>query len=453
MSPAQQPVHPAGTGLIAYAILMPFMSALAPTQWTPLPLIFIALAAPWIILNAKRPHLLELLRLDAGFLLAWAIGCLAIFKSPLGPGTKNANYALAFLVSYAAFLVFIRAWVVGTRIDWDIVVRAANASLTFLSCAVILEFFTASFLGVFFSDVIPYAHDKLEVGNLFVEGLRRPRAFSAEPGFTALAFESLWPLTWMASRRNWRRQALYLLGFMLLASAAAVVSLAFASLFVWVVRGRSVKPLMKVLVIIAPVALLIAATDLGREAFWSALGRKFDVVGLEEAAGNDAVTVLDRLSAYSTGLSLFINQPAGIGWGTLGEAFASGGSLPDVGTVTGSGMLSLYVDVAVASGWAGLVLFAWFIWNRVFRVVRCAHELAPLVTISLAAVATHHALITEWQFPFLWFSLALADKLLLDRNCTAGHMEGPFIALGAGAAGTADNGADSVRYVKQDAAR
>jgi hypothetical protein len=34
----------------------------------------------------------------------------------------------------------------------------------------------------------------------------------------------------------------------------------------------------------------------------------------------------------------------------------------------------------------------------------------------VTAVCTHHAFVTEFQFPFVWFAIALADRLMSESG-------------------------------------
>ena len=338
-----------------FVMLMPFMSAMAPTEWTPLPLVMAICVAPVVLLCARGRLFKDVIASDMWFLAAWVLGCIAISNSPLGIGPKNINYVAAMIVAYGAFLVVIRSWLQQASISWRVLGDAAQMSLTVLSFAIVLEFITASFLGVFISDVLPFAHGDLTVANLVNESFKRPRGFSTEPGFTALAFECLWPLTFLSGRASRWRQVLFLVAFCLLASAAAIVSVSFAIVVVWLVRRRDAWGLVKGMAAVALLAVVFGMTETGTEIWQSAIGRKLDVATAQEAGGDDAVTVLDRVTTYATGLQLMAGSPFGIGWGTVGQSFADGSALPGVGTLSGSGMLSLYLDVVVAAGWAGLL--------------------------------------------------------------------------------------------------
>lgn len=415
--------------LALYVVLMPFMSALAPSAWLPLPLIVLLTALPWLLARREGPTLSRAVRMDAGFLLAFCLGVLAVLWGPVPLGGKHYNYIAAVAVSYGLLLVAVRSWLCHPGITLSAIGSCAHLGLTVLAVAVILEFVLASFFGYFFADLIPFAHADLTVADLVMEPFKRPRAFSPEPGFTALAFECLWPLTLLAPARR-ARHVLYATAFALLASAAAMVAFVAALSIIWLARSRSLKGLLLAVVGALAIGLLVSLSDAAADVAWSVLGRKFDLDAAltdDVAEGGDAVTAFERASTYFLGLQLLAGFPFGIGWGSLGEAFATEVSLPDVGTLRGSGMLSLYLDVAVASGWLGFLGVVWFVGSRVAALLRSSNPAATPVACALLTVACHHMLITEFQFPFLWFAIAVADRLLLEpakpRGIIAGSRE------------------------------
>jgi hypothetical protein len=421
---------PAGLArlLPAYMLLMPFMSALAPSAWLPLPLLLLLLVLPWLLARRAGPDLTTGLRLDAGFLLALGLGVLAVLWGPLPLGTKHYNYIAAVAVSYSLFLVAVRSWLCDPGLNLPKIGAGAHLALAVLSVAVIAEFLLASFAGYFLSDLIPFAHDDLNVANLVTEPFKRPRAFAHEPGFTALAFECLWPLTLLAPARRWRH-GLYGLAFVLLASAAAIVAFSVALTVLWLVRSRSLKGLLLALTVVAAAAGAVMVSETAADIAWTVVGRKFDIgtaLAAGEDAGGETVTAFERASTYLVGLELLSSHPFGVGWGSLGEAFATDALLPEVGALRGSGMLSLYLDVAVASGWLGLAGMLWFVIGRVVGLLRCGEPAAGPVACALMAVGFHHLLITEFQFPFLWFAIAVADRLLLEARGLHGIIRAPI---------------------------
>jgi hypothetical protein len=408
--------------LALYVVLMPFMSALAPSAWLPLPLIVLLISLPWLLSRRDGPTLVAAVRMDAGFLLALWLGIFAVLWGPLPLGPKHYNYIAAVAVSYGLFLVAVRSWLChpGVTLPW--IGSCAHLGLTILAVAVIVEFVLASFFGYYFADFIPFAHADLNIADLVTDPFKRPRAFAHEPGFTALAFECLWPLTLLAPKRR-GRHVLYAVAFALLASAAAMVAFSAALGLLWLVRSRSLKGLLIALAVAVVIGASIWLSETAAEIAWSVVGRKFDIdtaLTVDIAEGGEAVTVFERASTYLLGLQLLTSFPLGIGWGSLGEAFATDASLPEVGSLRGSGMLSLYLDVAVASGWLGLLGLAWFVVRRVVALLRSTHVAAMPVTCALLTVTFHHMLITEFQFPFLWFAIAVADRLLLDARLPHG---------------------------------
>lgn len=406
----------AARALLLYVMLMPFMSALAPSEWLPLPLLVLLLALPGLLRRRDGPGLGQAIARDAGFLLAFALGLMGILWAPLPVGAKHVNYSAAVIVSYSLFFVAVRAWLHHPAVSLQWVGVCAHRCLTLLSVAIAVEFVLASYFGVFFADLIPYAHGDLNIANLVSDAFKRPRAFAQEPGFTALAFECLWPLTLLAHRPPWRH-LLYLVGFSLLASAAAMMAFAFAAAVVWLAQRRSLRSLGIVAACAALLAALAMFTETGAEVMWAVLGRKLDLgAAADDGVTGDAVTVIDRVSTYLIGWQLLLDHPLGIGWGSLGQAFATNISLPEIGGLRGSGMLSLYLDVAVASGWLGLACLLVFVGRRAVAILRSRDPRAAAVAMSLLAVVFHHSLVTEFQFPFFWFALALADRFVADQG-------------------------------------
>jgi O-Antigen ligase len=423
------PIPLAAGALCAYVVLMPFMSALAPSEWLPLPLLLLLLALPWLLRRRDGPSLGQALARDTGFLLAFALGLVGILWAPLPVGAKHLNYSAAVVVSYGLFFVAVRAWLHHPAVTLQWIGVCAHRSLTLLSLAIALEFVLASYFGIFFADLVPFAHADLNVANLVSDAFKRPRAFAQEPGFTALAFECLWPLTLLAPRSPWRH-LLYLLGFALLASAAAMLAFAFAGAVVWLAHRRNLRSLLIVALGAGLLAALAAFTETGAEVMWAVLGRKLDLgAAADDVVTGDAVTVVDRVSTYLIGWQLLQDHPFGIGWGSLGQAFATQLALPEIGGLRGSGMLSLYLDVAVAAGWLGLACLLAFVGRRVLAVLRSNDPRAAAVAMGLLAVAFHHALITEFQFPFFWFALAMADRFAADQEA-ARHAVEPQVPVG-----------------------
>jgi hypothetical protein len=400
---------------LAYILLMPFMSALAPTEWTPLPLILLAMVTPVLLVRPSRVKLAFVLRRDWPFVLMFCCGVAGIWLSSLPSGGKNLNYSLAVLVCYFFFFCMVRRLVYEPAVSWEYIGRCCQWSLGVLSVGVVLEFYLASFHGLYFADIVHFAHKDLTVANHVTADFKRPRAFSAEPGFTALAYECLWPLTLLARRQRWWLHSLIAIAFLMLASAAGMACMLIALAIVWLAKGRDWRSALKFTLMIALVLGALLATEAGREAAWVVFGRKLDISNVAGVNNvDDAKTLLDRLNSYDISAILLMKHPLGVGWGTLGQAFADRLSIPDIGQLNGSGLLSLYLDIAVAAGVLGLLFWLLFVGWRARDLLVSQDPRARWVAIALISVGLHHLFITELQMPFLWFALALADKLVLD---------------------------------------
>lgn len=401
---------------LCYIVLMPFMSALAPTEWTPLPLILLAMVTPLLLLRPSRASLSFVFRNDLPLWMMFALGGTGILVSSLPSGGKNLNYSLAVLVCYFFFFCMVRRLACERVLSWERIGRYSQWSLGVLSTAVLLEFYLASFHSTYFADFIHFAHPDLTAANFITADFKRPRAFSAEPGFTALAYEALWPITLLARRQRWWLHFLISVAFILLASAAAMACLVLAMVIVWMVRGRDFRSAYKFLLLMAAVLGAALSTEVGQDVAWTVFARKLDVGLVSISDAEDAKTLFDRLNSYEVTTALLSDNPLGIGWGSLAQAFANRLSVPGIGLLSGSGLLSLYLDIVVASGPLGLFFWLVFLGKRVRGAFASRDLQAPYVAIALLSVCLHHLFITEMQYPFLWFVLALADKLVLDAT-------------------------------------
>jgi hypothetical protein len=202
----------------------------------------------------------------------------------------------------------------------------------------------------------------------------------------------------------------------MLASAAAMASVLVAIVIVWAISGLSVRTAGKGALLISAIVGVLYITEIGQEVFWAVVGRKLDIsAALETSNNTNSITLLDRLDAYTIGFNLFLEQPMGLGWGAVAQAFSDRLSLPGIGQLNGSGFLSLALDIAVAAGVVGLFFWLVFVGLRIAGLIAIQDQSARLVSCALFSVFLHHLFITEIQMPFLWFALALADKVSLEK--------------------------------------
>ena len=133
----------------------------------------------------------------------------------------------------------------------------------------------------------------------------------------------------------------------------------------------------------------------------------------------------DRPYIYYTSLNIINEYPLGVGWGTLSQVFQDGVGLSDnIPPIIGAGAISFFLEIGIASGWLGLLFIFLFITRKVFLLfrlnkvtdVRFYSTPALAVSVSLIAVSIHHIFVSVYYFPFIWFSLALADFTLYHHK-------------------------------------
>jgi hypothetical protein len=165
-----------------YVLLMPFTSALAPSEWAPLPLLLLIVIMPLLLIMPTRVKLVFVLRNDWPFILMFCVGLAAIFFSSLPSGSKNLNHSLAVITCYFFYFYTARRLLCCHTVRWDHIGLACQWSLGVLSLGVVFEFYLASYHGVFFADVIHFAHADLPVADLITADFKRPRAFAVAFG-------------------------------------------------------------------------------------------------------------------------------------------------------------------------------------------------------------------------------------------------------------------------------
>jgi hypothetical protein len=420
LSGASRP-NPWCRALQAFVVLMPFLHAFGLGTWGPVPLLFAgATLIAAITVGAFRWIWLEKSDL---YLVGMALfGVLAIAAHSDYAGEKNLNHTAAVLLTIIVFYIWMRAWILRSRITIDQLGAAATLGLLVSSAAIIFEFWAANGPGYYLADVIPYSTEELPFALVF-EDWRRPRGLAAEPGFSAMVFEALGPL---ATAFLLKRRSLFLLcspviacGFALLFSAGAISALLLSAVIL-AIGGRAAG--VKLLVLagavaaVAAIAVFAVGGQLTAWFFDELIGRKvLDLVvqgdvNVGEAAG--------RYEAYRAGIEMFTTYPFGIGWGMVSEMFDSGRALPGLTLVSSRGLISLYLEILVSAGVLGFASYAAFHIGRIRKAATSLATDAPYVFFGLVALSLHHAFVLEFWFPMLWFYFALADALTARERVT-----------------------------------
>lgn len=407
-----------GTTLVACFVLsMPFLHALAPFPWLPVPLVvatLIVVAATALLGWRSQAYLLPEDWLLIG---CWALGVLALALHIGYLGAKNLTHVLAVFTSFGIFFLGIRNWLLRVGLDWDALGRAAAACAVLLSLAVSGEFVLANTAGLYFSDLVPFNVDEFQATETLL-GLKRPRGFAAEPSFTAMVFDLLLPLAWIhLSRRRGAIRVAWVLatlpGLVLLFSAGSIISLGTAIVVVAVARSRRRLRTAFGVGLAGIIFALLYQIDGVSDALDFVVGRKLD--DLFVRGDVDVSSHLGRNEAYRAAFALIADEPLGVGWGAISQMFETGIALPGQAVLGGRGLLSLYLEIAACSGLAGLLMFVAFQGVKIAAVWRSDHPASAFLLTAMLALSLHHAFVLEVWFPMLWFTFALADRLRMDE--------------------------------------
>lgn len=392
--------------LQVFIVVIPFLHALGIGAWLPLPML-VAGCALIAALATGGARWIWFERSDLWLVAMLACGCVPLLVFMDYAGQKNLNHFFAFTVTLALFYVFMRAWIAESGITIEQVSNAATIGLAIAAGAVVFEFALVNTFGVYLSAFLPYSADQMPEARV-LEDLLRPRGLAAEPGFSAMVFEALVPLSLPTLMKH--RTLLFtvgplaLAGFLLLFSAGAICSLIVASaLMIAAGRGLGLKVLLFVLVLTG-LALFFAGGELLTWLFDQVVGRK--ITDLME--GDGVQDIAGRYVAYRVAWESSIAHPFGIGWGMISQIFSSGVQVPDVPEIQSRGLLSLYLEVLVAAGVPGVLCLLIFLVRQIIKLARLDDPTRLPILFGLLALAIHHMFVLEFWFPMLWFYLALS---------------------------------------------
>ncbi len=310
---------------------------------------------------------------------------------------KNIFHSGLWMATLGVFYFGTKVLVVNTNVTASQLKFFFFLALCVTSVGVTADFYTANFLGYYLSDILPYNMGEMKLTKNFSKLLFRARGFAAEPGFTAMVYEMLLPLGILYCRKC--PAALILLPwifacYLILTSAASLAGLALCLPMLFVaLKFRQVVWLVIAMLVIT--LLFLAEIQHYLE---HSIGIKISLWLSGESV---------RYKIYESLLPVIANNPAGIGFGSLSQAYAQTGHFGGVRLI-GAGAINLYLEIAVFSGLLGIASFLIFLARHSYRFWSLSKtpEVYAL-GFSFVWLAFHHALLTEYYFPMLWMVLAL----------------------------------------------
>lgn len=392
--------------LYLYIVLIPFLHALSPVAIQSLGFFLIVAISPVIAFTSSGGQK-SMLGQDIllGVTLLWGILAWAFYSVPVE--IDRIQGALQWTASGIVSLLLVRKLIILSRVRLEHIGRAAAVGVLVLSVAIVTDFYLANYRSEYLSDIIPFSVDKFpkaEILGIF----QRPRGLTVEAGFNGIVYECLLPLAFYYFLLRKTLLGLTALvasaaGMLLILSSATLLSFASAGAVLFLLKRRSFFGLVFTFVGI-PALIYFALTN---QLLFNLFGYKIAAF-LDLSNYGVAGSGAGRQGAFFYGLELFRQHPLGIGWGTVLQEANIPGTLIDI-FLDGNSLISLWLELLVATGMVGFSCFAYVMWKNIRGLAEDPAPASGFVMFSLAAVLTHHLFIYDLWFPMIWFSLALAQ--------------------------------------------
>lgn len=392
--------------LYAYILLIPFLHALSPVPIQTLGFFLLVAASPFIVLT-RGAEAGTFTRQDTWLVLALIWGFVAWWLYPVPIGDKRFQDGAQWVSTVVFSLLIVRKLIIISRVRMEDVGRAACVSIIILSVAVVADFYLANFRSMRLSDIIPYSVKQFPEAQ--VMGLWRPRGLTVEAGFNGVVYECLAPFSiyYLIKTRNILSvfSALSMIfGFVLISSLLTIISVFSAVSILFLVKKRSFISLILIGIFI-PVFMYFT---LSNQFMFNLFGYK--VAEFLDAA-NYNVYGVGRQGSFFFGLELFSQNILGIGWGTVLQEANIPGTVIDY-NLEGGGLISLWLELLVASGIFGFAFFAYVFGKNIKGLAAKGGRSSAFIFVSLTAVSLHHIFLSGIWFPMIWFSLAVAQVAL-----------------------------------------
>ncbi|MBS0503452.1 MAG: O-antigen ligase family protein [Proteobacteria bacterium] len=346
-----------------------------------------------------------------GGLLGWGIVAWLIYPVPIDLDRFQglAQWSASILILW----IGVRRWIAVSEISFLEISKAAWLGSVTLSVFVILEFVLANTAGMYLSDIFPFSIDKFPEADVFMAGIARPRGFAAEAGFSAMVFEALIPLAlFYLGQASGPSRLIYgglcFVALVLLYSTTFFLAAALTVALLQMIR-MNYRKIAGALAVGMILAYIIAGNS---TFFFNASGYKifefFDALNYSAAQGS-------RQEALAAAFSLLKGHPFGIGWGTvLQEAKTYGTPIDEM--IGGTGLISLWLELAIATGIIGLLVFGTFVWKLLLGLARSTSREAHCCFLALGMLTIHHIGVYEVWFPMFWFILGLSQLVLKEER-------------------------------------
>jgi hypothetical protein len=358
---------------------------------------------------------LKILTEDWEIFLLIILGIAAFIFSTSYFGTKNINHTAAILNSVLFFYIVPKSLLIKFK-SINVFVSAIAISLAIVSAFVIFEFIGSNYFGINFLNLIPYTRSDLADASVIGQFIR-PRGFAEEAGHMALFYELSLPLSFLYfKKKRFIFQLCYYIpvftSFILLFSSAAFIAIVVSLMTFFLLTSRSKKSVVLLAAMIF-ILVFVMVSDVTKPFVEGTLGVRLAAV-LNPSEVYDS-SASDRFERYQNALVIVSSAPLGIGWGMSSQLAFNNEQFSGV-AFEKAGFVSLYFEILIACGIPGLILFIKFIGKKIVRLARSRSFESQMVFLSVLSLSLHYIFVSNYWFPMLWFSLALADTVTRTEN-------------------------------------
>jgi hypothetical protein len=401
--------------LFVYIALMPFLHAFSLLPIVAANAVILAIATPFVLFR-RLPVGLSFSGTNFLLLCVWIYGVTAWLWQPFDVLQDRWQSAFQWAFSFGFLWVVVRRWIIVSKVNFFSISATSFFTAIFLGSSSFFEFVFVNQTGLFISDFIPFSIEDFPHANIFGSTLLRPRVFSAEAGFSSMILEFLVPLSavYFLKANNVLRIAFVIstgLGLISLFSAASILSIVSAIVILGIIRGSfSIVKILGAVGLIFALLFFILGIDIGSLPFY----KIFEF--FEES--NYYLTEGSRQETLAAGTTLILQNPIGLGWGTvLQESKIPGTEIDRM--IFGSGLISLWLELAVAVGFFVALAVIWHVCGILAGLSRVRGAAADSSFVCLCSLGLHHLAVFESWFPMFWFALALAQVLIAEASNSA----------------------------------
>ncbi|MCT7572660.1 hypothetical protein [Aliarcobacter butzleri] len=282
--------------------------------------------------------------------------------------------------------------------------KILSLSMLSVSFFIIFEFLARNYLNINIDNFVYHMGRESYIAET-AEKIIRARGFATESGLMSIYYEFCIFLSYIYIRQKSQLVGIIfyiinLFAFTLLFSSAAFFCLGVSLLIFFILNLKSFLKLLYTLFF--PLLIFIFLSyDFISQFIVQVFLNKITLLNGNILSGSS----LERYSVYNLIYNIITEFPFGIGLGIsqsvvyLGETY--------LGYEVSAGQLSLYGTLLISGGFISLILFIFFIFNKLYTLKRSNNKI--LFILAASSIFIHYSIVGDYWLPFLWVYLACLD--------------------------------------------